>query len=183
MIRATGGLKPGGNIKRERPCDAEALFQVAKLDDQTADDDEQESEPGGNGDGFLEEVAAAQDADDGEEGDVNAEEFGEVPRFWSIDDEAVGAEDDKAGDDEKQSSATQSAANGGIATDLEQRGHEKYEPGKECHKWGEVDRRGITEPCGEGDVNSSATGSGRREWAIWPGMNGTDGTNRTNGTI
>jgi hypothetical protein len=151
-------LRVNRNFRSSPPNDGMALradgglFQVAKLDDQTADDDQQESQPCGGGNGFLEKVAATQNADDGEEGDVNSEQPGEVPRFRGVDDEAVGAEDGKAGHDKKPAAAAKSPANGGIAADLKQCGEEENKPGKECHAR-ECALRGTTEPRGDGDVN------------------------------
>ena len=91
---------------------------MSELNNQAANNNEHESKPGGKRDVLLEHEAAAQDADQRKERDIDAQQPGKVP-FDHVDDQAIAPQRQAACRDERKAAPSQPRANDGIPTHLQ----------------------------------------------------------------
>jgi len=114
-----------------------SLSGRSKLDDQSAGDDDGQTNPGGHRDFFLEDEMAEEDADHGKDRDIDPEKLGEIP-FNLVDDDPVSAEQEEASDHKGRALHAQTLADKRVATRLKKSGQNEDEPGEGSHGTGGV---------------------------------------------
>jgi hypothetical protein len=109
-----------------------ASLPVTELNDRPAGHDQGQTPPCGGGNYFLENKPTNQNTHDREESDIDADQLREIP-FDRVDHQAVATQGSETGDDERNITPPQPAANRRITANLQDRRAEKNQPGQYIH--------------------------------------------------